>query len=298
MGKIRTLLAILALLWNGVLLAHPYKARVDIAMWNVQPSPLICRMWQPIPTIGEAVFEAEAGRDITFYIDSLRKVKFTGDAHLESVAPAWKHGQKSKEIGKIKVEKGGNVPFYTDDDLASRLLAELQVGMFPRISYGGWYPKHTIHVDVSAVNFITAYNDFAACMAALFPANFDQLERTRVLFDTDKWDLKDEFKDRFYLIKGYVDLDPDVTKIYIDGHTDNRGSGDYNWDLSKKRAQTVLEYLTGMGIPEDMIVMRYHGEQYPVAKNTNKNNMRKNRRVTVRLERERSPNLAQRPYRQ
>lgn len=296
MARKSVLLAIVALLWCASALAHPYKARVDIAVWNVQPSPLICRMWQPIPTIGEAVFEAEAGRDMTFYIDSLRKIKFTGDARLESVAPAWKYGQKDRELGKIKVQKGGHVPFYTDDDLASQLLAELQLGMFPRISYGGWYPKHTIHVDVSSVNFITAYNDFVACMASLYPANFDQLERTRVLFDTDKWNLKDEFKDRFFLIKGYVDLDPDVIKIYIDGHTDNRGSGDYNWDLSKKRAETVLEYMTSIGIPDDMIVMRYHGEQYPVEKNDSKTHMQKNRRVTVRLERERNPKLAQKPY--
>ena len=39
-------------------LAHTYEARLDQSVWNLEPSPLKCRLWQAVPNYGEAVFEA------------------------------------------------------------------------------------------------------------------------------------------------------------------------------------------------------------------------------------------------
>ena len=56
--------------------------------------------------------------------------------------------------------------------------------------------------------------------------------------------------------------------------------------VSKIRAELVTNYLLGKGISKEMIVTRYHGESYPVVKNTANRNRAKNRRTTVRLSRE------------
>lgn len=262
--------------------AHIYGAREDIARWQVEPSRLSCRLSQHVPNFGEAVFLHRAGTDMTFYLHPLRKIKKKGEAIIRAVPPAWRYDTKERFIAKLPV-KPGEKPFMASDDIASRLLAELLLGMFPTISHKGWYPKHPMDIAVSSVNFAAAYEDYISCTAGLFPKNFEQLERSTVLFDTNKWDVKDTFKDRFAMLYEYAQLDPDVTHIYVDGHTDSRGTRDYNWDLSRLRSEAVEKALQAAGFDEEFIVIRYHGEQYPVASNKTKRNRSKNRRVTLRL---------------
>ena len=74
-----------------------------------------------------------------------------------------------------------------------------------------------------------------------------------------------------------------MTAIYVDGHTDNTGRRIYNRRLSKARAEAVRDYLARNGLSEDVIRTRYHGERYPVVKNSTTKNKSKNRRTTVRL---------------
>lgn len=266
--------------------AHQYRARLDIAEWHLQPSRLECRMWQRIPRFGDAVFVTEAGDDVRFHLEPLRRIKYKGEAEFRSFPPEWKYDIQQRYLGKVRV-KPGEVPFVTDHDLASRLLAELQLGMFQRISEEGWYPQHGVNIEVSAVNFPQAYQDYQNCVASLYPANFRQLERSIVYFETNKWEIRDEFRDLLELIWGYIKLDDEVRRIYIDGHADARGPRDYNYDLSRKRAEMVYEYLLSIGVPEQIIVLRYHGERFPAANNTSQSKMALNRRVTLRLEKER-----------
>ena len=80
-----------------------------------------------------------------------------------------------------------------------------------------------------------------------------------------------------------MNADSTVTAIYVDGHTDSSGRRIYNRRLSKARAEAVTDYLIKGGIPATIIQTRYHGERYPVVKNTSKANKAQNRRTTVRL---------------
>ena len=70
-------------------------------------------------------------------------------------------------------------------------------------------------------------------------------------------------------------------RIEIGGHADARGSDSYNLDLSQKRAQAVLEYLTGKfpAISTSQYTARGYGESKPVATNATVEGMARNRRV-------------------
>jgi flagellar motor protein MotB len=46
-----------------------------------------------------------------------------------------------------------------------------------------------------------------------------------------------------------------------------------------------MEFFKANGIQESQVTVRFHGERYPLAPNTNNANRAKNRRVAVRLER-------------
>ncbi len=83
----------------------------------------------------------------------------------------------------------------------------------------------------------------------------------------------------------YIKADPQVSRIELDGHSDNVGDRLSNRELSRQRVLAVQAYLVERGVDEDMISIRFHGERYPVANNNTREGREKNRRVTLRLER-------------
>lgn len=70
-------------------------------------------------------------------------------------------------------------------------------------------------------------------------------------------------------------------KIVITGHTDSRGSEQYNLDLSFRRAQAVRDYLISKGIPATLLITRGLGEARPIADNNTAAGRSKNRRVEL-----------------
>jgi len=70
--------------------------------------------------------------------------------------------------------------------------------------------------------------------------------------------------------------------ISIVGHTDSRGSKKSNQRLSERRAQSVADYLAGMGLSGNMQVSGM-GESAPVASNKSKSGRAQNRRVDIQV---------------
>lgn len=72
--------------------------------------------------------------------------------------------------------------------------------------------------------------------------------------------------------------------IELIGHTDNVGSDEYNLQLSRKRAETVAQYLVSKGISSDRISVSGFGSSKPVASNDTEEGRSKNRRVDIKFE--------------
>ena len=73
------------------------------------------------------------------------------------------------------------------------------------------------------------------------------------------------------------------TKIYIYGHADSLGTDEYNLNLSRKRAETVKNYLVNSGISFETISIKALGEADPIADNSTREGRAKNRRVFLEL---------------
>jgi len=74
------------------------------------------------------------------------------------------------------------------------------------------------------------------------------------------------------------------TKLKLEGHTDDTGSAESNYDLSQRRAQAVVTFLRGRGIPQSRFqTVIGKGEDEPVAANTSNSGRAKNRRVVIEL---------------
>jgi OmpA-OmpF porin, OOP family len=67
--------------------------------------------------------------------------------------------------------------------------------------------------------------------------------------------------------------------IEIEGHTDSEGAPDRNQRLSDRRAQSVVSYLTGAGVPGTQLSAVGYGETRPIVPNDNAENRARNRRI-------------------
>jgi len=73
-------------------------------------------------------------------------------------------------------------------------------------------------------------------------------------------------------------------KLEIGGHTDSKGSKAYNLKLSKKRAQTVKDFLVfAYGVKDNRIVVKGYGESQPLVSNRTATGRSKNRRVEFKV---------------
>jgi OOP family OmpA-OmpF porin len=103
-----------------------------------------------------------------------------------------------------------------------------------------------------------------------------------VLFDTARSELKAGSLQKIYPLAQYLKEHPD-TMVKIEGHTDSRGSADYNAQLSQMRADSVREFLVSNGIAPNRITAQGMGENFPVATNATPSGRQQNRRVDVTI---------------
>src|SRR5512136_3090301 len=68
-----------------------------------------------------------------------------------------------------------------------------------------------------------------------------------ILFDVNKATLRPASEVQLQKLAGVLEKYPD-TNILLEGHTDATGTEEYNLELSRLRAQSVANYLSGLGV--------------------------------------------------
>lgn len=266
--------------------AVTFRASVEESSWEMESSRFACRLRQQVPAYGVATFSHPAGEAVHFALAPTQKQQITGTARLIAEAPPWRPGADPRVLGEVQADRDNGV-LEVPPALAQNMLAALYQGLSPTFNTDQWYGSpELLKVGVSVANFQSAYSDYLDCVAGLLPVNYRQVARTAILFPSAQTELSEASRRRLDLIALYVKADDSVRTLYVDGHSDNLGRRLLNRDLSKQRAEAVTRYLILQGVPEERIVTRYHGERYPVVPNNSAENRARNRRVTVRLERE------------
>lgn len=113
----------------------------------------------------------------------------------------------------------------------------------------------------------------------------DQLKVTfdnAILFDFDSSVLKPASQTQLDQVAMVLVKYPD-TDILVMGHTDSKGSEEYNLTLSERRAASVRNYLEGQGVAPARIRSRGFGETVPVAENATELGRSQNRRVELSI---------------
>lgn len=101
-----------------------------------------------------------------------------------------------------------------------------------------------------------------------------------ILFDFDKTALKDAAKTNVQSLAASLTQYPD-TDIKIIGHTDSRGTEQYNMGLSERRAAAVKAYAVSQGVPSSRLVTIGKGFAEPIADNETDAGRAANRRVEI-----------------
>jgi peptidoglycan-associated lipoprotein len=71
--------------------------------------------------------------------------------------------------------------------------------------------------------------------------------------------------------------------LLIEGHCDQRGTGEYNLALGDRRAKATMNYLVGQGIASDRITTISYGEEQPLCGESKESCWSKNRRAQFRV---------------
>ncbi len=101
-----------------------------------------------------------------------------------------------------------------------------------------------------------------------------------IFFDTDMFDIDAEDSAALRTQAGYLSQYPDVS-VTLEGHTDERGTREYNLALGERRANAAKNFLVSLGIPESRIRTVSFGKERPVALGSNPAAWAENRRAVT-----------------
>ena len=105
----------------------------------------------------------------------------------------------------------------------------------------------------------------------------------RVEFDTSKATLRPESDAVLSAVLAILTDHPEMKKVSVEGHTDNRGTPATNKGLSTRRAAAVVTWLVGHGIAKGRLSSRGFGQAKPLDTNDTPEGQQNNRRVEFHI---------------
>ncbi|MDE2383204.1 MAG: OmpA family protein [Alphaproteobacteria bacterium] len=105
---------------------------------------------------------------------------------------------------------------------------------------------------------------------------------SNITFDVDKADIKPQFYGTLNSV-GLVFKEYKQTLINVVGHTDSSGDANHNYDLSRRRAASVAQYLAAQQLDPNRFSVEGHGASDPIASNATASGKAQNRRVEITI---------------
>jgi len=147
----------------------------------------------------------------------------------------------------------------------------------------GWYI-----ITASAEGYLNATDSIEAADDSLSPFTRDIYLRRieigvtvvlrNIYFDFDKTTLKQQSFPELNKVVDFLKQNQTV-EVEIAGHTDSKGSDDYNLNLSQGRSQSVVDYLISQGIDSFRLTAKGYGETWAIDSNETDVGRANNRRV-------------------
>ncbi len=105
---------------------------------------------------------------------------------------------------------------------------------------------------------------------------------TRIHFAFDKHNLRPDARATLERIGEQMKKFPDL-RLVIEGHTDERGTAEYNLGLGERRARSAYEYLVLLGVEAERMQIVSYGEERPLVDESNEEAWAQNRRAEFKV---------------
>lgn len=102
-------------------------------------------------------------------------------------------------------------------------------------------------------------------------------------FDEGTTALKSTSEAALQELRLFLEQNPRVTKLRIEGYTDNAGKAEDNENLSGMRALTIKKWLIANGVAAERLIAVGFGQNKPIADNATAEGRAKNRRIEFKL---------------
>lgn len=106
------------------------------------------------------------------------------------------------------------------------------------------------------------------------------LSKRVIYFDYDKSEIQDQYRPIVQAHAQFLASNPRA-HVTLEGHTDERGSREYNIALGERRAEAVRRLMLFMGAADSQIQTVSYGEERPVATGHDESAWQQNRRVEI-----------------
>ena len=111
------------------------------------------------------------------------------------------------------------------------------------------------------------------------PFQFIPLENIYFVFDKDH--LSDRAQATLDAVTEYAMKNRDLERIIVRGHADVKGTDNYNYKLTDRRALNVRDYLVANGVPTSLLEITSAGENAPADESWTREGQSRNRRVEL-----------------
>ncbi len=101
----------------------------------------------------------------------------------------------------------------------------------------------------------------------------------KIVFDTARATIRPQSERVLRDLLAYLNANPDITRVRLEGHTDSRATEEYNQKLSERRAIAVADWLVDHGLDHDRLLAVAFGKLRPLWPNTSAIAMQENRRT-------------------
>jgi outer membrane protein OmpA-like peptidoglycan-associated protein len=180
--------------------------------------------------------------------------------------------QKGAAIGAGAGSVAGGLIGHANDNTAVGVLLGAAIGGAAGAYIGNYMDKQAAEIE----------RDIAGARVERVGEGIKITFNSGIMFDVNKAVLKDECRGELSelatILKKYDD-----TNVLLEGHTDSTGREEYNLDLSKRRSQSVANYLATQNVNPTRFTIMGYGESQPIVSNENADGRAQNRRVEVAI---------------
>ncbi|USD31710.1 MULTISPECIES: MotY family protein [Vibrio] len=253
---------------------------MDEVDWVYKGSSLVCNLEYEDSSYGKFYFRSEEVGNIYFHTQVEKNNKNWNSGKLYSYPAPWSN---ENELLLISQNTTINNQYSTFKHNMAELLNNMEAGHWIKFAFSGRNASDYRAYILPTIRIQTALTQFRRCQSSLPSMSYAQARNITLSFELGQRQLTTQQTNTLDALNTYLRADNNISKILIDGYTDNIGSKVANLTISKQRAELVAKALKKYGIEDARIEVRSHGSRYPIASNATPEGQAKNRRVTLRL---------------